>query len=59
MRGIETSRIARSTSSASARSTASAPSAASATTSQVGLGVEDQLQAAADEGVVVGDQDRA
>ena len=42
---------------ASARSTASAPSAASATTSRSGCGVEDQAQALADDGVVVGQED--
>ena len=57
MRGIDTSRIARSTSSFSARSTASAPSSASATTSRSGFASSTLREPRADDRVVVGDQD--
>ena len=57
MRGIVTSRIARSMSSESASSTASAPSPASATTSRSGSAVEHHLQAVAHDRVVVREQD--
>ena len=57
MRGIEMSRIARSTSALQPALDRLGAVAGLGDDAQVGLAVEDEAQAAADDGVIVGEQD--